>query len=410
MERLTLIALVASLLAAAPAVASPRYGEAVLVADDVNGDDVADLIISDPGENGGEGLLYVFYGPIAQNPLPDPANADEVLSFPLLSLFDTGTRLKQACDLTGDGICDLWVEALVRRADGSYDPRVFSVDPTNGDVLADFLGGTGVPDYWDHLETASGTYDAFWAALASPGSDSGSGSSGGSSSSSGSGWGAKGFEMTKIAVELFHPNPITWAERVGKFAGISSAAASGARRLYPMPEDPTDQEIAEVQWQRNAARHAIWQGWLSMEFGIDVAAAIANIHEEDAEDELDSWIDQYNNQVARDIFLECAADGFCDLGELLRRILEGLRNNRFITNPCDPRVPPDLIEDSDIECGGMSGTAGEGDINTDGAIDGHDMIELIDAIGTRSWLADLDWSGEVGPEDASILLDILARQ
>lgn len=144
---------------------SPEYGVSQLRLPDVTGDGLADMVLSDPGAHGGQGALYVFSGRDPDAGPPLPWAADAIVRFPLEGLRATGTRLKQACDLSGDGVRDLWVEARVRRDDGHLDHRIFSVDPTNWSVIEDFRGGDADLPLWHSLGTDCDGLDTFWDAF-----------------------------------------------------------------------------------------------------------------------------------------------------------------------------------------------------------------------------------------------------
>ncbi|MFG0242747.1 MAG: hypothetical protein ACF8R9_08190 [Phycisphaerales bacterium JB054] len=116
---------------------SSRYGEAFLQAEDFTGDGVEDLVVCDPGDSNGQGTLYVFYGPVANDPLPSPSTADEIVHRSAPSLLDTGWRIKQACDYNFDGIADIYIGATILHEDGSTDDRVLIVTPVSWRIMAD---------------------------------------------------------------------------------------------------------------------------------------------------------------------------------------------------------------------------------------------------------------------------------
>jgi len=381
--------------------ASDRYGQAVLVAADFTGDGVNDLIVSDPGDLGGVGSLYLFYG-VDQGTPPPPADADAIVSLSAAGLADTGLRLKQACDLTGDSILDLWVEAHVVRSDGSVDTRILAVDPTNFSVLVDGQGGPGTPDYWDSLSADCDFTDNFILAMG--------GGPGSSGSSSGSPITDFVLQMPRIALEVFSPIPGVWGKNVADVLAISASARGLADHFLPMPPDATKQVKDRIDGERNALRHALWQGGLSFYFDPATAKAIGDAHEDGSIHPLDSWIDQYNNQVARNIFLNCLADGICTLEELIQEILRASNDRRLITKPCDPRVPQQLKDDAGIDCSGVFEGVPIGDVNSDGAVNTTDLAATVSACGTGLVTADLDASGAVDATDVQVLCGVLAGQ
>ncbi|QKK06958.1 MAG: hypothetical protein HND58_01470 [Planctomycetota bacterium] len=126
------------------------------------------------------------------------------------------------------------------------------------------------------------------------------------------------------------------------------------------------------------------------------AKEIGDIHER-GEEGLDTWIDQYNNQVARNTALQCLLDG-CSYEELLRRRLEALDDGRFIKSPCDTRVPPSIRPDS---CPDDGEPAPIGDANSDGMINLDDLLVTVEELGQAFQTADLNTNGVVN------LLDIV---
>ena len=90
-------------------------------------------------------------------------------------------------------------------------------------------------------------------------------------------------------------------------------------------------------WRRNAARHGVWQARLAFQYGATAAENIGNAHEEGSPDALDSWIDQHNNRVAREI-----GENAGSLEEIPDLIQAAMDDGRLITDPADPRVPEEL--------------------------------------------------------------------
>ncbi len=385
---------------------SARYGEALLIADDFTGDGVPDLIVSDPDAADGKGLLFIFHGPVTIDPLPHPTAADRVVELQAEVLYATGFRLKQACDFTFDGIRDIYVAALVERADGSFDERTLVVEPVAFRVLMDARSGPDTPFYWDELggecDFGNHLYNTFSGSGFNLGNDGGDSSS---SSSSSSPFGF--FELSQYALALWDINPITRAKNVAAFVEISVYAREIARQAYPVTLDMTPAERTEQRWRRNALRHAVWQARLTVRFGPETARAIGDAHEQNSDDALDSWIDQYNNQVARNIAVQCLIDG-CTIEELIQRLLDAIEDGRFITNPCDPRVPADLR--SPLECGGVIGPAPVGDVNSDGVVNEMDLVSAILEFGNDFRTADFNANGIVDSGDIFDLVELLSQQ
>jgi len=392
--------------------ASGQYGAAWIVATDFTGDGVGDLIVGDPGAAGGVGRLYVFHGVESGNPLPPPTEADQVVSLSAQSLRACGYRLAQACDLDIDGVPELMVGAKMLR-DGQLVDRILVVNPRSFTVLQDLQMDANTVDPWDGIdgdcEFHNGLNNAFENAGVHGGDD---GSLGSSYDSSSSGDGVIQFGL--IADALFSWNPLTYLYNAGMTVDISLTASSKANALYPIDrENMPPSEIKALEGKRNAARHAFWQGMLTYYLGYDIAEDIGDAHEANSTNELDSWIDQYNNQVARDIAWQCWNVDRCTLEELIRRLLEAMEDGRFITSPCDPRVPPGLRNDPSrnggvqITCAGYGGPVALGDVNSDGSTDNSDWFRLLSEFDTTNPVADLDQSGIVDAPDAAILADLL---
>lgn len=85
-----------------------RFGAALTVLGDVNGDDLADVAIGAPGEEESRGAVYIFHGASRLEISPSPSqriSASRI--FPRLQYF--GQSLSGGQDLTGDGLVDLAV-------------------------------------------------------------------------------------------------------------------------------------------------------------------------------------------------------------------------------------------------------------------------------------------------------------
>jgi len=93
----------------------------------------------------------------------------------------------------------------------------------------------------------------------------------------------------------------------------------------------------EGMWMQNAARHGVWQARLAFKYGAASAREIGNAHEEGSPNALDSWIDQHNNRVAREI-----GESAGSLDEIPGLIRAAIEDGRLITSPSDLRIPEDL--------------------------------------------------------------------
>jgi hypothetical protein len=92
-------------------------------------------------------------------------------------------------------------------------------------------------------------------------------------------------------------------------------------------------------WTRNAARHGVWQARLAFKYGATTAENIGNAHEEGSPNAIDSWVDQHNNRVAREIGVNAGS-----LDEIPDLIQAAMDDGRLITSPTDSRIPEALRE------------------------------------------------------------------
>ncbi|KAM6155884.1 integrin alpha-X-like [Rhynchocyon petersi] len=90
-----------------------RFGAAMTVLGDVNGDDLTDVVIGAPGEQENQGAIYLFHG--ASGLGINPSHSQRITGsqfFPKLQYF--GQSLSGGHDLTKDGLVDLAVGAQGR--------------------------------------------------------------------------------------------------------------------------------------------------------------------------------------------------------------------------------------------------------------------------------------------------------
>ena len=93
----------------------------------------------------------------------------------------------------------------------------------------------------------------------------------------------------------------------------------------------------EREWTQNAARHGVWQARLSNKHGVEDATAIGDAHERGSPARTDSWVDQYNNEVARQI-----GQSVTDLDDIPAEIRRAIDDGRLIISPSDTRIPEEL--------------------------------------------------------------------
>ena len=200
-------------------------------------------------------------------------------------------------------------------------------DVVSGEHIIEIVGDLPV-DLWGSLSGGVVSAVGGEALLASRRSGGGS-SSGGGGSSSPSGSDSGRLEGAAYAWALYHWFGPIWASRVSKFYEISAGARFVAREVY-----------LGDQGRVNALRHGLWQAGLTYEFGAEMAEELGDIHEE-GEDEtrpVDSWIDQYNNQQARNI-AQAKLDSGASLEEAQSCIAEAVEDGTLIIDTNDPRVP-----------------------------------------------------------------------
>ncbi|KAM6155079.1 integrin alpha-M-like [Rhynchocyon petersi] len=90
-----------------------RFGAAMTVLGDVNGDKLTDVAIGAPGEQGNQGTVYIFHGTSGLGISPSPSQRITGSQFsPGLQYF--GQSLSGGQDLTSDGLVDLAVGAQGR--------------------------------------------------------------------------------------------------------------------------------------------------------------------------------------------------------------------------------------------------------------------------------------------------------
>ena len=138
-----------------------------------------------------------------------------------------------------------------------------------------------------------------------------------------------------------------WESRYGE---SYRGAIAFSEECYPFPKRKmSDLEYSEILFKLNAARHGYWQARLvqwKLGDGERVATIIGDAHERGAEQIIDSWIDQYNNKVAREIGMKCAISAIVNkedsVSVLKDRLRKALRDEELIIRIDDPRIPPSI--------------------------------------------------------------------
>jgi RHS repeat-associated protein len=139
-----------------------------------------------------------------------------------------------------------------------------------------------------------------------------------------------------------------WESRYGE---SYTEAIAFSRECYPFPNrQMSNKEYSEIEFKQNAARHGYWQARLVQWKIVDgrrVAKIIGDAHERGTNQPIiDSWIDQYNNEIARKIGMSCAISAFAEQKDpvtvLKERIRIALINEELIIRSDDPRIPPSV--------------------------------------------------------------------
>lgn len=105
-----------------------RFGQAVDVVEDINGDGYDDVFVSAPeydvASAGNEGAAYLFYGPISATTAASAANATFVGE---TAGDNLGTRIKGVGDTDGDGVGDLVIAARYNDTAGNNAGAVYII-------------------------------------------------------------------------------------------------------------------------------------------------------------------------------------------------------------------------------------------------------------------------------------------
>lgn len=131
----------------------------------------------------------------------------------------------------------------------------------------------------------------------------------------------------------------TWDKFREAFDGVTTIGPVEAwNAAYGEDYTAATQFAAAYQgWANNAARHGVWMARLTFKHGAQAAIAIGDAHERGSPNQLDTFIDQHNNGVARRIGVSVSS-----LEEIPGRVRTGLQRGHFITDPNDQRVPENL--------------------------------------------------------------------
>jgi hypothetical protein len=412
---------------------------------DTTGDSVDDYLVGIPEARGGEGAIGVVPGPLPPQVRVEHVvwaiTAPESNDYGEVQLL--GRRLMDVCDFNGDGRREVYVRAQRVRTDSTVTTSLILFDSVSLSIVVEALDCPEEQQLWAMLHrdcrpeylAAVQPFVPFSLDLprlplcptcsgGPPGTSSpGSGGSSSNTTSVGSGSlrgsGTSGGQASRawntgIEVGRWYTQiPEMTLSRLATAVVIAAEARAFARALAP--------EDSSLQ---NAARHAYWQAMTTRELGADIAQQIGDIHEEGQSDPAqplpirrDSWIDQYNNARAREIAAQCAG---CTAEELAHRLGQGLYDGTFITNPCDPRIPPELRDcdgdgipasedDCDIPPGAQGTVQGiaRADVNGDGVVTILDALDVLYAVGTQDTTKEQTGDCWVWIDDVEAVLELI---
>lgn len=121
-----------------------QFGYSVSAGCDVNRDGVRDLIAGAPKEADGDGRAYIFHGPIQDEEVLTPEDAELTLQSPDQDTYDFGKRVECLEDLDNDGKPDVLVEASYLDQSQNAKTRTYIFNGLTGaliETLEDAQGG-----------------------------------------------------------------------------------------------------------------------------------------------------------------------------------------------------------------------------------------------------------------------------
>jgi hypothetical protein len=313
---------------------------------DVSGDGVADLLVGYPAHEGGSGKIYVFEGPISLSGgrLPLPENAIDSISAPI-GFTGFGARIELLSFTDNVDRPDVFVSAS-KEIDGVLVETALYVH-LNPDFDAVHTGyfneEISATDFYNTITIPLITIDA--ENVLGPPTESGTESLNGVTLQGGpyADWKEEKPGYQDILNDNGRGGFWDWQ----RFKAITAGSYEGAKEIR--------RRYGWSRAQENAFRHAAWQGQLVAAFGRDIAKESGDHHEEGSDNPEDTAVDQYNNEVARQIMEMCLAEGET-MDNCINRMLEMIHNEdgTFITDPEDPRIEQILdgtlkVEDIEVQ-------------------------------------------------------------